>query len=112
MNYKLAKQLKDAGFPQDDLTMDIDRFVQNELSSELRTTISAYEYEKRLDMCFIPTLSELIEACLGDFEIVIRIKDPWKRLYACASNLDIINGWYNTPEEAVANLYLKLNKKL
>ena len=52
MNYELAKELKDAGFPQDYSQGVLAHFV---FEADDITSDSAYE----------PTLSELIEAC-GD----------------------------------------------
>lgn len=96
MTYELAKKLKDAGFPI-----------------------------KGKDEWFFPDLSELIEAC-GEIELILR-NASWNRIrnwecwkggewkqetenktggremkfFQCAS----------TPEEAVALLWLELNKK-
>jgi hypothetical protein len=94
MNYELAKQLKDAGFPfkyvgisnvpKDNGVVFIDRQ-------------EAYEY---------PTLSELIEACGEDFRCLIKDgKDGW-----CVQG-DNFQWKDKTPEEAVAKLWLELNKK-
>lgn len=97
MNYELAKELKDAGFPQgmgDYLyAPDVKEWGAN-------------------DMAQSPTLSELIEACGPDNEFTL-----WKQ----PSGWQAINGHYgddataegsgSTPEEAVAWLWLALNKK-
>ncbi len=64
----------------------------------------------------VPTLSELIEACGEKFEELINLKDKW---ICYGGGKDIIKGveqWHafgegSTPEEAVANLWLELNKK-
>ena len=107
MNYKLAKQLKDAGFPQEDLIMNIDRFVDSgKVTSEDYSTLMASEYDKKQDRCFIPTLSELIEAC-GASELEFWIRKDCAKVRAG-------NGAYSTgktPSEAVANLYCEINKK-
>ncbi len=107
MDYKLAKELKDAGFPQNEKG---DWFYGVKLGVR-----AAYK----------PTLSELIEAC----------GDGFKNLYRCTSNpftgapqvywscdLDhkgtvATSGTdgkfgFETPEEAVARLWLALNKKI
>ena len=76
-----------------------------------------YELAKKLkeagfkskDNAYIPTLEELIEACIEfgrPIEIVINpdIKSSAKE----GGRPDHYNG--NSPEEAVANLWLKLNK--
>lgn len=85
MNYELAKQLKEAGFPQ---SRDGVEFIS--IKGQM-------EY-------FIPTLSELIEACGDSFEELTKIENNW-----------VVTGGYqegkgSTPEEAVANLWLELNK--
>ena len=63
MNYELAKQLSDAGFPQGGegkwvLPPDI---------------INA----RREDRVYVPTLSELIEACGSKFQALFREPDRW-----------------------------------
>jgi len=95
MNYKLAKQLKDAGFESKDSAL-----------------VSYSESDK--DGYVIPHLSELIEAC-GDRFISVRrnvFKDTW---YATALPEKFFGRVpqakdCKTPEEAVAKLWLKLNK--
>lgn len=113
MNYKLAKKLKDAGFPQElgmyDLAY-IDRIKIHQ--------IALNDIEKNEHWVKIPTLSELIEACGDGFAGLLRITELEKN----------INGWSvvgsnkiktrikplcelgETPLEAVAKLWLKLNK--
>lgn len=80
MNYKLAKQLKDAGFPGSETC------------------------EK--DELYHPTLSELIEACGKDLMALIPI---WKSKDWVAYGEDYAFSG-KTHEEAVAKLWLKLNK--
>lgn len=104
MTYELAKELKDAGFPQfsGDLLWDSEK---------------AEHYT-------VPTLSELIEAC--------RTVEPVFELMTGSSGTHPTNYWYagagkhpgarvsgrkfnaggHTPEEAVARLWLTLNKKV
>ena len=103
MNYKLAKLLKDAGFHQ-----------------SILGTHFAYTGKKLddpIDDVYIPTLSELIEAVIsvpkgknmgfysdgGNFV-------AWKRVTFENDGNDY-QGNGDTPEEAVANLWLTLNKK-
>lgn len=115
MTYELAKELKDARFPQRPHTpLSIPRMGIQEI--------------EHVDL---PTLSELVEACGEGFESLARIP-----------NVQLLNGrtgepigvyWYaypteeaytgdcvvdccgyksgTTPEEAVARLWLALNKK-
>lgn len=92
MNYNLAKKLKDAGFPQ-----------------------NSHYYVKEdgivSDVC-IPTLSELIEECRKELdEIVIYITDNLVEVKGVnpTYGLDLsVTG--STIIEAVANLWLELNK--
>lgn len=105
MTYELAKELKDAGFPQDK------RFPLDEHTIE--------DLKKRsFEEVHFPELSELIEACGEQFGGLIRLRDgTWN-----AATPVIISeiGYHNpqtecggsTPEEAVAKLYLALNKKV
>ena len=112
MNYELAKELKDAGFPfkapfkeQEDLYF---RGVKNAIVV--------------IENCVFgwPTLSELIEACGNRFA---SLKLGTKRI----DETKISNWWYaysgtdidangfeadgSTPEEAVSRLWLVLNKE-
>lgn len=119
MNYELAKKLKDAGFPQNFKYGDY--FQDGRMNEpELYQKECCYpEFEpKDTKACKIPTLSELLEACGERFceldqcgnlsEWVARGDENWvKKLPRC--NLQLAFGL--TPEEAVANLWLKLNKK-
>jgi len=104
MNYKLAKQLKDAGFPQG-------KFENNNYLSPFGVPKEIFVKEFPNEVAYNPTLSELIDAC-GDGTGVVRINskesNAWnKRLY----DPDKANYFAGkTPEEAVAKLWLKLNK--
>lgn len=97
MNYELAKELKEAGFPQKERSLIVgneDCFVPNP------TKLDDYTY--------VPTLSELIEAVK---KVRLRItlngfEDHWN---AHCSTTESRSG--STPEEAVARLLLALNKK-
>lgn len=87
MTYELAKQLKDAGWK-----------------------VNLYDKTKEFSSI---SLSELIEAC-GDKIYVL-----CTAIYHDKESLQIIHGWAcngmvsfgKTPEEAVAKLWLELNKK-
>src|SRR4051794_8696200 len=103
MTYELAKQFKDAGFPQPD----------NIGEKILTGHIGRHEYIKG---CYLPTLSELIEACMGklwqlenDLFRVDKVDWEWR----CITKK--VNGdkcsFGNTPEEAVARLWLALNSE-
>ena len=125
MDYKLAKELKEAGFPQptegeyvlwkgnclmsDGSYQDIGCD-----SNELPKDISEWAY--------IPTLEELIEAYGKNFRSIIFMDfDTAKKKntdWLCSAPLkrgqrEITRkqGWGPTPVEAVARLWLRLNKK-
>jgi len=101
MNYELAKKLKDAGFPQIEHYDETDDLLQFHINNEFIS---------------IPTLSELIDACGDGFRFLIHEKDP-RSLKEWRCNNDKSEWkedgfWGKTPEEAVANLWLALNKHL
>ena len=112
MNYKLAKQLKDAGFPQ----VFKDGVLENDWVND------------KVESVYYPTLSQLIEAC-GDSIILhapgtsdvneewfVPSEDNWtafkqgvnEKKYPDSFGTLQIEG--KTPEEAVAKLYIELNK--
>lgn len=103
MNYELAKKLKDAGFPQ------ISR-----VSSSICDEGSLRNYD--IEPCFYPNLSELIEACGDRFKRLETCKVPdietniEKTVWFAYSEDDETTGY--TPEEAMAKLWLELNKKI
>lgn len=101
MNYELAKELKDAGFPG-----------MNELPSRLDTRSWDNEVQAR-----IPAFSELIEACptvIGDedspADFTLRAEgEIWTAgYYGFEDWRQFADG--STPEEAVARLWLALNR--
>jgi len=121
IDYKLAKQLKEAGFPQD-LSEDVEFGDINKIGFLTN------------DGIYVPTLSELIEACVKKItELTTDREEHWFELYfnTDPDNRKIITEWGaghsfgedrdnlrerenffgKTPEEAVAKLWLKLNKK-
>jgi hypothetical protein len=111
MNYELARELKDAGFPQG-TTTDANRY--NHLDSKGNPCAPFYP-----DAVYVPTLTELIEACGDGFETLSRDTTTEKMCWIANNYHDAdspeekVLGWYegSTPEEAVANLWLALNKK-
>lgn len=103
INYELAKELKDAG-----------------LEVPYARTENYYPDVN------VPTLEELIEACGDGKSIVImgpntvdpiegylsaEEEDLWNAFYQGERRYDFLSGQGSTPEEAVARLYLDLNKK-
>jgi len=108
MNYELAKQLKDAGFPQ----------IKN-----LRTFPPGCSHWGTKDHpvgdisceCWIsdPTLEELIEACGDNFEFLVKRSPTMNPFWeAYMRNGESLCGGGQTPIEAVAHLWLALNQKL
>jgi hypothetical protein len=103
MDYALAKQLKDAGFPQkEDGTQLFAYGVNLGMSQKQMTAKSAYR----------PTLEELIEACGDKFEVLNRDDDGWycnNIVLPEHAHEPFYSG--STPIEAVARLWLALNTK-
>jgi hypothetical protein len=96
VNYKLAKQLKDMGLAQGgkgSWTFPPDNLVT-----------------RHSDRVYVPTLEELIEACGERFSGLTAdwgVKD-WTAHDTKDAN---VGGCGSTPTEAVAKLWLALNKK-
>lgn len=139
MTYELSKELKDAGFPQDNTHFKwlpaigfveekvieededgkpvvVERAVLSSLENEVQLSCD-YAEEWRPNMYAAPNLSELIEACGDAFYGIYRADGLW---HASAgkdappeSNLFLLtfDEEGSTPEEAVARLWLALNKK-
>ena len=133
MNYELAKQLKDAGFPQgtphkggywlpdpnDNHTTEPDN-IRNTSTKTLEGAkmLPSYMFQ---DSLWSPSLSELIEACGEGFFLLEQEPHPWRqsRLWRAEAwkdatndnNSDVFSAGGPTPEEAVARLWLSLNKK-
>ena len=93
IDYNLAKQLKEKGFPN--------------------WHIDSCECE-RCSCYYIPTLDELIEACGLRFgELQRDIDDIGEVIwYAAERSYKGVYGKGKTPEEAVAKLWIELNKKV
>lgn len=92
MNYDLAKQLKDAGFPIHD-------WIRDYASCQCGAHSS--------DEC-MPTLSELIDACGDRFDMLENTKDGWR---AISSETVPRAFWSKDKDQAVAELWLALNEK-
>ena len=100
MNYELAKELQKAKFPKSKDWVE-------------HSTLMKGNYFM-VDGYGVPNLSELIEACGEMFEYMERIRGgtiPELKWSAVSTNVEKYNISYgHTPEEAVANLYLAINK--
>lgn len=131
MTYELAKELKNAGFPQDKGLIKAEESKQTYgwftcegrgdayIDGELVEGFGAFReelwqpYDLYQEAIYAPTLSELIESCGGWFhELVKRDDETW---YA-GTKLDDNRPRYgtgsgSTPEVAVARLWLALNPR-
>lgn len=104
MNDELERELKDAGFPIHPWSGNIE---------------ACYCGSERSGEC-IPILSELIEACGEEFNMVnvTSNPEPSKKWHALAGYVMVLeaaltntHAYGATPQEAVARLWLALNKK-
>jgi len=92
MDYGLMDELKEAGFPQEGSGFVYPRSPN---------VADGYWYQ--------PTLSELIEACGEGFHYLNRNIQSAGRAWFAGGERVTFDG--STPEEAVARLWLALNKK-
>ena len=103
LNYELCNKLKDAGFKQEG---------KGELLWVKHASVGMTLPGS--SVCYQPTLSELIEACGKEFENIHYIPSNTKYKWLI-NTLDPYGDYAEirgvTPEEAVANLWLALNKK-
>ena len=115
MNYELVKQLKDAGFKQN--WKEGVWFQDGKMKEPWLYTETEYGYPvdpNTTRAVIIPTLSELIEACgekFGALESVHR-ENPTRQFWrAITRDRGMVAGQLgDTPEEAVALLWLALNQ--
>lgn len=136
LSYETAKKLKDAGFPQHDnlIPGQADRAGQNWYEPkhlvmdepELVEALGSENCKKRAAYCFtlqyldseegkeltvyIPTLSELIEACGEGFRMLIHPVGNFYSAYSkYESDPNAIRATGTVPEEAVAALWLAIH---
>lgn len=103
---ELAKELNSAGFPN---ISDIQHRQGREfLTREGRISVYSLGDAAPTEDWFIPTLSELIAACGENFSTLILESGKWR---CTASGYEGYKNLYSTPSEAVARLWLALNKK-
>lgn len=105
MNYELGLELKNAGFLQPDMGM------KDGIQNLYGMGRGEWKSKGGSELVYIPTLSELIDVCdkSKGFQLMfLDGKNVW-----VAFNGEKDNEWYegSTPEEAVARLWLALNKK-
>lgn len=98
MNYELAKQLRDAGFPQ----CGNGRWIGPPDKIVWRSG----------DRAYVPTLEELIEACGDKFFVLnaTNTRGQSNTWYAAITNPNTIEATAATAIEAVAKVWLALNK--
>lgn len=96
MNYDLALELKNAGFPQ--------------TGKGHAVGITGGLVEHGGDIYF-PTLDEFVEACGEGFKSLTKVSDFWEAYGMKGSIFADHKEAGRTPEEAVARLWLALNKK-
>lgn len=122
MNYELAKKLKDAGFPQmgngfmlmldnPELFEDLEDQSMSSLSRERYVFTKPEDRNKFGEDVYSPTLSELINECGGNKQYFqLRHEEGKWMAETSHKTLRLLVTWYaETPEEAVAHLWLKLN---
>lgn len=99
MNYKTAKKLKDAGFPQCSPNT-VYLSPPNNLKCE------------NGEWVYIPTLSELIAECGDDFISLEKHDDEFNAMGWWPKGTDTTTGYTDIkPEIALAYLWLALNEK-
>lgn len=113
MTYELAKKLKNAGFPQKgeykygwrgDAGGDF--IIHRNDEAIIKDNVSSFSEVDEMLAC--PTLSELIEACGEGLWSLARHANIWQTNFKDGMAGETAG---STPEEAVANLWLYLNKK-
>lgn len=117
ITYTLAKKLKEAGFPQPEVPTGghYNSWVIQNTHGEVYVEIKDKEpvvirvfpgmcYAREL--VYIPALSELIEVC-GDIKLFVSKSGE----SIADTSMGFIPQMGKTPEEAVANLWMALNKK-
>lgn len=99
ISYELAKKLAQHGFPQETK----EHYITDEDGGMVRVCHMESPIHRKMDVMYDytakPSLFELIEACHPKNGIIFTA--------SCNGN----TRWGNTPEEAVAFLWLELNKK-
>jgi hypothetical protein len=113
MKYELAKELKDAGFPQAIGQWSLAYDKQRKLLHVVRWKSIDEEIaadDPALD-CFAPALEELIEACGVDFSYLAKADNgsEWKCATYSYHRHRVTEATGITPDQAVARLWLALH---
>lgn len=107
MNYELAKELKDAGFPQKS------RFKGGRVPVDQKAEIGTVGWRmadpKTDEWTYIPTLSELTEAC--GLNIALQKEEGKCIAQRYGEGKERVSAEGATLEEATTMLWLALNKK-
>lgn len=114
LSFELCQKLRDAGFP----FIRIPSVAEGHRTLVIEGDVTYFGSVDLSDGCpyWIPTLSELIEACGDEFETLNQTPDQeglyfW---YAVAGDITVPSDdrlGFSTPEEAVAQLYLTLHSQ-
>ena len=110
ISYKLAEELKDAGFPQNTQWKWCACFETNDGEIDAEIVLAKECVVEKHPSA--PNLSELIEACGEDFDNLMRVYHGQDIVWV--ANADDLGHSENegfTPTIAVARLWLALNKK-
>lgn len=107
MNFKLVNELRAAGFPQGRSGYFVD-----DAGFRLYQPLDVALKE---DVVYIPTLEELIKECGEDFESLRRVVAGFKAQGSTEVDdlefpIETMEEFGPTPLEAVANLWLSINK--
>ena len=104
MKYTLAKELKDAGFPQPFLD-------KNGVANGHGWIYPGDPYAEGMESkgVYLPSLEELVEACGNGFVGLDRIDDGWQAA-GFPTTGRLTEGRGKTPLEAVAKLWLCLQR--
>lgn len=119
ISYELAKKLEDVGFPEKEVVIGDwywegpNGYGGGEALYQLTDEIDQLGMSTGV-IIRIPTLSELIEACGEEFTQLIRFNSTHFQVKPSLGRMlnypdEIFIG--QSPEEAVATLWLELNKK-
>lgn len=105
MNYETAKKLKTKGFPQKNGSYYI-ADEDDDVHLSHGHTSAEQQFDPMYDYYYSPTLSDLIEACGERLKILANAGNHWRAMGDTVET-DYIAG--ETPDIAVANLYLALH---